>query len=90
MQHKQLYTTSTILLVVSLEAMWKNRKQILATLSAGGVGNIGMSTLNGMMKKPRFNGSIFNSGLSGENQDMNKQGNSYQENKSPEENLDSP
>lgn len=86
-----IYTTSTILLVVSLVAMWKNRKQILATLSAGGVGNIGMSTLNGMMKKPRFNGSIFNSsGSSGENQDMNKQGNSYQENKAPEENLDSP
>lgn len=85
-----IYTTSTILLVVSLVAMWKNRKQILATLSAGGVGNIGMSTLNGMMKKPRFNGSIFNSGSSGENQDMNKQGNSYQENKVPEENLDSP
>lgn len=80
-----IYTTSTILLVVSLVAMWKNRKQILATLSAGGVGNIGMSTLNGMMKKPRFNGSIFNSGSSGENQDMNKQ-----ENKAPEENLDSP
>lgn len=80
-----IYTTSTILLVVSLVAMWKNRKQILATLSAGGVGNIGMSTLNGMMKKPRFNGSIFNSGLSGENQDMNKQ-----ENKASEENLDSP
>jgi len=81
-----IYTTSTILLVVSLVAMWKNRKQILATLSAGGVGNIGMSALNGMMKKPRFNGSIFNSsGLSGENQDMNKQ-----ENKAPEENLDSP
>ena len=85
-----IYTTSTILLVVSLVAMWKNRKQILATLSAGGVGNIGMSTLNGMMKKPRFNGSIFNSGSSGENQDMNKQENSYQENKAPEENLDSP
>lgn len=85
-----IYTTSTILLVVSLVAMWKNRKQILATLSAGGVGNIGMSTLNGMMKKPRFNGSIFNSTSSGENQDMNKQGNSYQENKAPEENLDSP
>ena len=86
-----IYTTSTILLVVSLVAMWKNRKQILATLSAGGVGNIGMSTLNGMMKKPRFNGSIFNSsGSSGENQDMNKQGNSYQENKALEENLDSP
>ena len=85
-----IYTTSTILLVVSLVAMWKNRKQILATLSVGGVGNIGMSTLNGMMKKPRFNGSIFNSGSSGENQDMNKQGNSYQENKAPEENLDSP
>ena len=85
-----IYATSTILLVVSLVAMWKNRKQILATLSAGGVGNIGMSTLNGMMKKPRFNGSIFNSGSSGENQDMNKQGNSYQENKAPEENLDSP
>ena len=85
-----IYTTSTILLVVSLVAMWKNRKQILATLSTGGVGNIGMSTLNGMMKKPRFNGSIFNSGSSGENQDMNKQGNSYQENKAPEENLDSP
>ena len=85
-----IYTTSTILLVVSLVAMWKNRKQILATLSAGGVGNIGMSTLNGMMKKPRFNGSIFNSGSSGENQDMSKQGNSYQENKAPEENLDSP
>ena len=85
-----IYTTSTILLVVSLVAMWKNRKQILATLSAGGVGNIGMSTLNGMMKKPRFNGSIFNSGSSGENQDMNKQGNSYQENKASEENLDSP
>ena len=85
-----IYTTSTILLVVSLVAMWKNRKQILATLSAGGVGNIGMSTLNGMMKKPRFNGSIFNSGSSGENQDKNKQGNSYQENKAPEENLDSP
>ena len=85
-----IYTTSTILLVVSLVAMWKNRKQILATLSAGGVGNIGMSTLNGMMKKPRFNGSIFNSGSSGENQDMNKQGNSYQENKAPEENLDLP
>ena len=85
-----IYTTSTILLVVSLVAMWKNRKQILATLSAGGVGNIGMSTLNGMMKKPRFNGSIFNSGSSGENQDMNKQANSYQENKVPEENLDSP
>ena len=85
-----IYTTSTILLVVSLVAMWKNRKQILATLSAGGVGNIGMSTLNGMMKKPRFNGSLFNSGSSGENQDMNKQGNSYQENKAPEENLDSP
>ena len=85
-----IYTTSTILLVVSLVAMWKNRKQILATLSAGGVGNIGMSTLNGMMRKPRFNGSIFNSGSSGENQDMNKQGNSYQENKAPEENLDSP
>lgn len=85
-----IYTTSTILLVVSLVAMWKNRKQILATLSAGGVGNIGMSTFNGMMKKPRFNGSIFNSGSSGENQDMNKQGNSYQENKAPEENLDSP
>lgn len=49
-----------------------------------------MSTLNGMMKKTRFNDSIFNSGLSGENQDMNKQGNSYQENKAPEENLDSP
>ena len=80
-----IYTTSTILLVVSLVAMWKNRKQILATLSAGGVGNIGISTLNGMMKKPRFNGSIFNSGSSGENQDMNKQ-----ENKAPEENLDSP
>ena len=80
-----IYTTSTILLVVSLVAMWKNRKQILSTLSAGGVGNIGMSTLNGMMKKPRFNGSIFNSGSSGENQDMNKQ-----ENKAPEENLDSP
>ncbi|WP_314004718.1 CD3337/EF1877 family mobilome membrane protein [Gemella morbillorum] len=80
-----IYTTSTILLVVSLVAMWKNRKQILATLSAGGVGNIGMSTLNGMMKKPRFNGSIFNSGSSGENQDINKQ-----ENKAPEENLDSP
>lgn len=85
-----IYTTSTILLVVSLVAMWKNRKQILATLSAGGVGNIGMSTLNGMMRKPRFNGSIFNSGSSGENQDMNKQENSYQENKAPEENLDSP
>lgn len=85
-----IYTTSTILLVVSLVAMWKNRKQILATLSADGVGNIGMSTLNGMMKKPRFNGSIFNSGSSGENQDMNKQRNSYQENKVPEENLDSP
>lgn len=85
-----IYTTSTILLVVSLFAMWKNRKQILATLSAGGVGNIGMSTFNGMMKKPRFNGSIFNSGSSGENQDMNKQGNSYQENKVPGENLDSP
>lgn len=85
-----IYTTSTILLVVSLIAMWKNRKQILATLSAGGVGNIGMSTLNGMMRKPRFNGSIFNSGSSGENQDMNKQQNSYQENKAPEENLDSP
>ena len=85
-----IYTTSTILLVVSLVAMWKNRKQILATLSAGGVGNIGMSTFNGMMKKPRFNGSIFNSGSSDENQDMNKQGNSYQENKVPEENLDSP
>lgn len=85
-----IYTTSTILLVVSLVAMWKNRKQILATLSAGGVGNIGMSTLNGMMKKPRFNGSIFNSTSSGENQDMNKRGNSYQENKAPEENLDSP
>ena len=85
-----IYTTSTILLVVSLIAMWKNRKQILATLSAGGVGNIGMSTLNGMMRKPRFNGSIFNSGSSGENQDMNKQENSYQENKAPEENLDSP
>lgn len=80
-----IYTTSTILLVVSLVAMWKNRKQILATLSAGGVGNIGISTLNGMMKKPRFNGSIFNSGSSGENQDMNKQ-----ENKAPGENLDSP
>lgn len=80
-----IYTTSTILLVVSLVAMWKNRKQILSTLSAGGVGNIGMSTLNGMMKKPRFNGSIFNNGSSGENQDMNKQ-----ENKAPEENLDSP
>lgn len=80
-----IYITSTILLVVSLVAMWKNRKQILATLSAGGVGNIGMSTLNGMMKKPRFNGSIFNGGSSGENQDMNKQ-----ENKVPEENLDSP
>ena len=85
-----IYTTSTILLVVSLIAMWKNRKQILATLSAGGVGNIGMSALNGMMRKPRFNGSIFNSGSSGENQDMNKQENSYQENKAPEENLDSP
>lgn len=85
-----IYTTSTILLVVSLVAIWKNRKQILATLSAGGVGNIGMSTLNGMMKKPRFNGSIFNSGSSVENQDMNKQENSYQENKAPEENLDSP
>lgn len=85
-----IYTTSTVLLVVSLIAMWKNRKQILATLSAGGVGNIGMSTLNGMMRKPRFNGSIFNSGSSGENQDMNKQENSYQENKAPEENLDSP
>lgn len=85
-----IYTTSTILLVVSLVAMWKNRKQILATLSAGGVGNIGMLTLNGMMKKPRFNGSIFNTSSSGENQDMNKQGNSYQENKAPEENLDSP
>ena len=85
-----IYTTSTILLVVSLVAMWKNRKQILATLSAGGVGNIGMSTLNGMMKKPRFNGSIFNTRSSGENQDMRKQENSYQENKAPEENLDSP
>lgn len=85
-----IYTTSTILLVVSLVAMWKNRKQILATLSAGGVGNIGMSTLNGMMKKPRFNGSIFSAGSSGENQDMRKQENSYQENKAPEENLDSP
>lgn len=85
-----IYTTSTILLVVSLVAMWKNRKQILATLSAGGVGNIGMSTLNGMMKKPRFNGSIFSTGSSGENQDMRKQENSYQENKAPEENLDSP
>lgn len=85
-----IYTTSTILLVVSLVAMWKNRKQILATLSAGGVGNIGMSTLNGIMKKPRFNGSIFSSGSSGENQDMNKQENPYQENKVPEENLDSP
>lgn len=85
-----IYTTSTILLVVSLVAMWKNRKQILATLSAGGVGNIGMLTLNGMMKKPRFNGSIFSTGSSGENQDMRKQENSYQENKAPEENLDSP
>ena len=85
-----IYTTSTILLVVSLVAMWKNRKQILATLSAGGVGNIGMSTLNGMMKKPRFNGSIFNSGSSGENQDMRKQENPYQDNKVSEENLDSP
>ena len=85
-----IYTTSTILLVVSLVAMWKKRKQVLAMLSVGGVGNIGVSTFNGMMKKPRFNGSIFKRGSSGENQDMNKQENLYQENKAPEENLDSP
>lgn len=84
-----IYTTSTILLVVSLFAMWKNRKQILSVLSAGGVGNIGMSTFNGMMKKPRFS-TAQGSGSSTNNQEMNKQENLYQDKKSPEETLDSP
>lgn len=84
-----IYTTSTILLVVSLFAMWKNRKQILSVLSAGGVGNIGMSTFNGMMKKPRFS-TAQGSGSSTNNQEMNKQENLYQDKKLPEETLDSP
>ena len=84
-----IYTTSTILLVVSLFAMWKNRKQILSVLSAGGVGNIGMSTFNGMMKKPRFS-TAQGSGSSTNNQEMNKQESLYQDKKSPEETLDSP
>jgi hypothetical protein BATR1942_00095 len=84
-----IYTTSTILLVVSLFAMWKNRKQILSVLSAGGVGNIGISTFNGMMKKPRFS-TAQGSGSSTNNQEMNKQENLYQDKKAPEETLDSP